>query len=409
MKRYTFNPTLGNDIYYCDVEARTFGDRIDLYGTSGRDGRTFRVYSSDDMVNWTDHGAAFSADDVKWIDSAKIWAPDCVCKDGRYYLYYCVPTGELGVAVSDCPYGPFKDLGKIEKAHGIDPAVLVDDDGQAYLYWGQLDNIRAAKLKDNMREIEESTITQPLSVKEHEFHEGGSVRKVNGRYYYVYTDTHRRGKATAQGYAVSDNPLTGFQYKNIIVDNFDLDPKSWNNHGCIQDFKGQWYIFYHRATHGIHSWGQPRQLCIERIYLDEQGEIAEVLPTTSGAGMSIAAENSIPAACACGLSGKTYFAVDTESKYGLSIKNIEPSSTATFRYIEFDGETEFALTLKGEGVCRVELYIDGMYCADSKFTLGIFFQEHTMKIPKIFGKKEITLKFFGLFDQASCDRISFSK
>ena len=405
------NPTLGIGSLVCDVEARVFGDRIYLYGTCGNCGEgvyAFRVYSSEDMLSWTNHGVAFSAKDIAWTKVKGLWAPDCVYKDGKYYLYYSLPAGEMGVAVSDCPYGPFKDLGRVNVS-GIDPSVLVDDDGSAYLYWGQLDYVRVAKLKDNMREIDESTITQPLTVKEHGFHEGSSVRKINGKYYYLYTDTHRRGKATAQGYAVSNNPMTGFEYKGVVIDNFECDPKSWNNHGSIQKFKGQWYIFYHRAMKGLHSWGQPRDLCIERIELDEKGEIQEVLPTSSGVAEYLLAQEKIPGYTACAFTGLACIDADKNSQYAYAVKRITPRSSAGYRFVYFDGESEMQVKMKGEGNCRVELYVDGRYYADKSVVLDIFYKDFGLQIPPVYGKHEITLKFFGLFEEASLDEISFVK
>lgn len=404
------NPTLDINAFVCDVEARVFGDRIYLYGTCGQcDEGTyaFRVYSSSDMKTWVNHGVAFSANDIAWTKAQGLWAPDCVEKDGKYYLYYSLPDGKMGVAVADCPYGPFKDLGRVNVS-GIDPSVLVDDDGQAYLYWGQKDFVRVAKLNKNMKEIDESTVCQPLTVAKHGFHEGASVRKINGKYYFVYTDTHRRNKATSQGYSVSSDPMKEFVYKGVIVDNFDCDPKSWNNHGCIQYFKGQWYIFYHRAMKGIYSWGQPRQLCIEKISLDEKGDIQEVLPTSSGVADYITANRKIPAYCACAFSGIACVSDERESEYGYSVKNVYPRSSATYRYLRFDGETRMQVRMKGEGACRVELYLDGRYYADETFKLLNFFQNYSMKFPVIEGVREVTLKFYGLFEQGVLDEITFA-
>lgn len=100
------------------------------------------------------------------------------------------------MAVSESPVWPFEDVGPIAHVNMIDPAVFIDDDGQEYIYWGQFDGVRCAKLKENMVEIEPDTMTQPLSVAEHEFHEGSSVKKINGKYYYLFTDTHREVKMT---------------------------------------------------------------------------------------------------------------------------------------------------------------------------------------------------------------------
>jgi hypothetical protein len=203
--------------------------------------------------------------------------------------------------------------------------------------------------------------------------------------------------------------MTDFKYKGVIVDNFECDPKSWNNHGSIQYFKGQWYIFYHRAMKGLHSWGQPRQLCIEPIYFDEEGGILEAIPTSSGVAECGSALEAIPACKACAFTGLAFVSDEKDSGYGYAVKNLTPRSSATFRYVRFDGENQMRVKLKGEGTCRVELYVDGRYHADKSFLLDIFYKSFSMPIPAISGKHEITLKFFGLFEQASMDEIVFEK
>ena len=133
--KFAHNPVLDNHIFIPDVEAHAWGDgRIYLYGSFDIQGSTnycsdvYHVYSSEDMVHWTDHGQSFSLADTAWArDCAALYAPDCAYKDGWYYLYYCVPDGRCGVAKSQSPTGPFEDVGPIAGDWGIDPAVLVDD------------------------------------------------------------------------------------------------------------------------------------------------------------------------------------------------------------------------------------------------------------------------------------------
>lgn len=408
MSKYSTNPILKNDLCVCDVEAKVFGDRIYLYGTNlSENAENFRIYSSNDMKNWVDHGVAFSIKDVKWIEAKKLWAPDCIYRNGKYYLFYSLPNGEMGVAKSDFPFGPFEDVGKVN-VNGIDPSVLVDED-KVYIYWGQLDNVRGAILKDNMMDIEENSIMQPLSVKEHQIHEGSSVKKINGKYYYVYTDTHRRGKATCQGYSISDNPLFGFKYKNIIIDCFDCDPESWNNHGCIQQFKGEWYIFYHRAIGSVYGWNNPRQVCIEKIKFDKKGNIKEVLPTSSGVNEYIYATEVIKGCSACSLSGGAYIAKESESAQLLSVKNINPHASLTFRYIKFSNENNINIKLKGQGKCRIDIYIDDKYHDYILVEPGMFFNTFNKQIHVIKGKRTIEFKFYGLFKNLTFDEFSFNK
>ncbi len=296
---YAHNPILPPDTFVPDAEAHVWANgRLYLYGSYDIEGADYycsdryHVYSTDDLIHWMDHGVSFTIADINWLSADEhvpaLYAPDCAFRDGTYYLYYCIPDGRCGVAKSDRPQGPFVDVGQIRGVQGIDPAVLIDDDGQAYLYWGQFDRVRVAKLKDNMVEIEAETAVQPLSVAEHEFHEGASVKKINGKYYFLFTDTHRHadrnggtGMATCLGYAVSDHPMTGFVYQGVIMDNFGCDPKTWNDHGSMECFRGQWYVFYHRSTHAsVFS----RHVCMEPITIEANGTIAEVPMTSSGAG-----------------------------------------------------------------------------------------------------------------------------
>ena len=120
----------------------------------------YHVYSSQNLVDWTDHGVILSQNNVPWVDSESysMWAPDCVYKNGKYYFYFPAKPKNMkvfsvGVAVSDTPYGPFMpDWKPIEGIQGIDPCVLIDKQGSAYIYWAG-NGLRMARLKDNMKEL----------------------------------------------------------------------------------------------------------------------------------------------------------------------------------------------------------------------------------------------------------------
>lgn len=199
-----------------------------------------------------------------------LFAPDCICKNGKYYLYFCMSDNTEGVAVADQPEGPFINAAQLPVT-GIDPAVFVDDDGTAYYYWGQF-NSHGARLTPDMMHIEEGSIVDNLlTEQEHHFHEGSSMRKRNGIYYYVFADISR-GKPTCLGYATSKSPLGPFTYQGIIVDNSNLNPESWNNHGSIEEINGQWYVFFHVSTTGKYK----RKACMLPIEFDENGLIREV-------------------------------------------------------------------------------------------------------------------------------------
>ena len=163
--------------------------------------REAHCFSTDDMIHFVDHGVIFRNDEefqgMPWNPQSWLYAPDAIHKDGKYYYYVCGERNDEGVAVADSPTGPFSPAEPIEGANGdsIDPAVFVDDDGQAYYFWGQF-TLRGGKLMDDMKTLIPDTVKDGIVTEwEHGFHEGASIRKRNGKYYMVYTDISR-GKAT---------------------------------------------------------------------------------------------------------------------------------------------------------------------------------------------------------------------
>ena len=291
-------------------------------------------------------------------------APDCVYKDGVYYMYYCLADQSEGVATSPSPQGPFKDATPVEGAHldGIDPAVLVDDDGEAYYYWGQF-HCRAARLQSNMSAIDSSTLIENLIDEDsHGFHEGASMRKRNGIYYLIYSDISR-GKPTCLSYATSQSPLGPFEKGGVIIDNESCDFKSWNNHGSIIEFKDQWYIFYHRSSQGSAC---NRRACVEPIFFNEDGSIPEVEMTTQGSGDPLPATEWLEASRACQLSGAAIrisateltASNDTVSEY---LSHMRKTDWAAYKYLDIgDGVSTFearVASLADGG--DVEMRLDG--------------------------------------------------
>ncbi|RSL77488.1 hypothetical protein CEP51_009021 [Fusarium floridanum] len=149
-------------------------------------------------------------------------------------------------ATSDSPKGPFTNPIRLP-ATGIDPAIFIDRDKQAYYFWGQF-NASGAKLTPSMGSIDESAVIHALLTEDnHHFHEGSSMRRFGNVYYFVFADSSR-GKPTCLGYATSTSPLGPFTYRGVIINNVESDPYSWNNHGSIEQVNGSWYIFYHKPS-----------------------------------------------------------------------------------------------------------------------------------------------------------------
>ena len=357
------NPILPDKCFVPDAEARPMPDgRLYIYGSwdivgNGYCSDVLHCFSTDDMENWTDHGVIFQNNEnfrgVPWDSVPILFAPDAIHKDGKYYLYVCGP-GNLGnyegVAVADSPIGPFSPAEPIEIADrdSIDPTVFVDDDGQAYYFWGQF-TLRGGKLKDDMKTlIPESVNLSVLTEWEHGFHEGASIRKRGDKYYMVYTDISR-GRATCLAYAMSDKPLGPYKKCGIIIDNVCCDPKSWNDHGSICCYKDKWYVFYHRSSHNSDSC---RSVCVEPIEFDENGFISEVEQTSQGASAPINARSEIRASWACRMMKECYIALENDRRI---LKNCGAghwgvSDWAEYKYIDFaDGVSKVSVKVRGKG------------------------------------------------------------
>lgn len=370
------NPILPRNHFVPDGEAHVMPDgRLYLYGSYDVSGcmeycsDVLHVFSTDDMIHWTDHGVAFRSSDVPWAkEGSMLYAPDCIHKGGKYYLYFCMNNAIEGVAAADHPWGPFTDPTPILHADGdsIDPAIFIDDDGQAYYYWGQF-SLRGAKMNADMRTLDEATIDRRIiDEKRHSFHEGASMRKRNGLYYLVFTDV-TRGRATSMGYAVSKSPLGPFEYKGIIIDNIGCDPKTWNDHGSIEEFNGQWYVFYHRSTqNGVTC----RRMCVEPIFFDENGDIREVLPTTQGVEPPISVRREISAADVCRMGGwgTSSFIMPDPLFFGEELlTHLTGNGWAAYRYVNFDQSVSSAvLTMESDGNGTVEIWADSELLGEVK-------------------------------------------
>lgn len=204
----------------------------------------WRLYSSTDMVNWTDQGVVASLKTFPWaVQSNDAWAPQVIERGGKFYLYAPVsiagsPKNVIAVAVADTPAGPFRDaLGKplIDAAEGyIDPTVFTDADGQAYLYWGN-PNLWYVKLNKDM-----VSYTGPIvkvASRPDDYQEGPWFYKRANHYYMAYASTCC---PEGIGYAMSKGPTGPWVHKGKIM---DPNQGSTGNHPGIIDYKGASYLF----------------------------------------------------------------------------------------------------------------------------------------------------------------------
>lgn len=353
-----------NTLYLYASNDRTGGFRMDPWQS---------VWSTKDLLAWQEHKPGFDAGvAVDFAEIEQMPAVDCAEKDGKYY-YYFTADGRQCVAFSDRPEGPFLRAKPIEGTDFPscgDPAVFVDDDGSAYLYWGQF-ALRGCRLKEKMYELDETTLdTMLITEDEHGFHEGSSMRKRGDTYYLIYCDTDR-GAASCLSYAVSKSPLGPFEKRGVIIDNMGCDIATWNNHGSIVCFQGQWYIVYHRACFGIEMGG--RKACMEPIFFDENGDIAEVKMTTQGMEGPISATVKMNAYRACsfewgekhfpaGRPEDNFFWKEPVSGWRRTVmenrlKSARDVGVRSAHYVEKGVHREY-LTKFAEGDCAIYRYLD---------------------------------------------------
>lgn len=269
-----------------------------------------------------------------------LWAPDVVKGlDGKYYLYYCLDfLPEIGVAVSEHPAGKFEFLGLVKHANGVplgrekedfiqfDPGIFIDDDGTIFLYSGNGPRFRGsarANRQSQVMKLEPDMLTlleeprkllpdiyesKGTSFMHHEFFEASSIRKINNKYYFVYSSVHSHELC----YAVSDRPDEGYIYGGTLVDIGDVfyegRSKKYainclgNTHGGIENINGTWYVFYHRQTNRTNFC---RQACAEKIEIKADGSIDQVPVTSCGLnGGPLEGKGIYPAYICSHLTGK---------------------------------------------------------------------------------------------------------
>lgn len=292
------NP-LFTDVFTADPAPLVYNDTLYLY--TSHDGATtldtnykmpdWLIFSTIDMVNWKSYGACLSPEIFSWA-TGDAYAAEAIHHKGKFYWFVSTfhkksnrsnGGAAIGVAVSDNPTGPFYDaIGEAliynemttDVPHtwdDIDPTVFIDDDDQAYLFWGN-QSCRWVKLKDNLIELD-----GPIHyIKPKNFIEGPWVYKRNDLYYLVYASKGTQPEMTE--YCTSTNIEGPWEYGGIITDNA---PNSFTIHPGIIDYKGKTYFFYHNGS--LPTGGSYRRsICVDYMYYNEDGSIQKVVQTKRG-------------------------------------------------------------------------------------------------------------------------------
>ncbi len=321
-----YNPVL--PVYAADPHAELLGDRFYIYATNAgiysssrafhenTDGPVhgFAAWSSADLQNWQSEGPILRFSEIAWTcDLADAWAPCIAARNGRYYFYFCVASS-IGVAVGDSPIGPFRDAlgGPLvpfrADMSAIDPMTFIDDDGQAYLYWGAvpgagweapgveiLEHLSVRRLDSDMISLvgpEIPTISTektagkwgPIS-----HIEASHVFKRNGIYYLMWSpggfETGDDARSYRVHYATSSAPLGPWKIaanNPVLSTRREIEVIGPGHHSTLQiPGTDEWFCVYH-----CHK-GQPlpeldRRTFIDHMFFDSSGAIETIVPTLQG-------------------------------------------------------------------------------------------------------------------------------
>ncbi|MEV1012052.1 family 43 glycosylhydrolase [Streptomyces sp. NPDC049881] len=281
------------DGWYADPDVAVYGDRYWVFPTTSRSysEQTFLdAFSSTDLVNWTKHPRVLETANISWARYA-LWAPAPIQRNGRYYLYFAAndiqnnsQLGGIGVAVADRPEGPYRDaIGRplIAQFHNgaqpIDQDVFIDDDGQAYMYYGGWSHANVVKLNPDMTSL--GTFADGSTYREitpSGYTEGPQMFKRGGRYYLMWSEGGWTGPDYSVSYAIADSPTGPFtRLDSVLVQ--DAAVARGSGHNSVINVPGTdiWYIVYHRRPLS-ETDGNHRALAYDRMYFNEDGTIRPV-------------------------------------------------------------------------------------------------------------------------------------
>lgn len=309
----------------------------------------WKCYSTTDMVNWTDNGTVLSYKDFDW-SRGDAWAGQCIFRNGKFYYYLPVNQknggNAIGVAVSDSPTGPFKDaLGKpLLTGYGyIDPTVFIDDDGQAYLYWGN-PNLWHVKLNDDMvsydleygikkedlRDDNFGYRSKKIDNRTAAYEEGPWLYKRNSLYYLFYP---AGGVPEHLAYSTAKSITGPWTYGDTIMHVIQKGG-AFTNHPGVIDYKGKSYLFYHNgALPG--GGGFKRSVCVEPLCFNADGSIPLIEPTHDGVKESASFLNPRKRVQAETIAFSEGLKTASDSKTGVFVTKIENGDYIKVRSVDF--------------------------------------------------------------------------
>lgn len=290
------NPVLAG--WYADPEGIIYGDTYWIYPTYSDEYEKqvfFDCFSSKDLITWTKHASIIDTGEVKWAKKA-MWAPSVIKKDGKYYLFFGAndvhegEIGGIGVAVSDRPEGPYKDLlGKplineiVNGAQPIDQFVFHDGGESYYLYYGGWGRCNVAKLSNDftaLQPFDDGEIFKEITPQK--YVEGPFMFKRNGKYYFMWSEGGWTGPDYSVAYSIADSPFGPFERAGKILRQ-DSAVATGAGHHSVMNPPGtdDYYIVYHRRPLNDNI-ANHRVTCIDKMAFDKNGFIKPVKITFDG-------------------------------------------------------------------------------------------------------------------------------
>jgi arabinoxylan arabinofuranohydrolase len=406
--------------YLADPAVLVTRDRVYVYCSNDDDSPLGGSYviknvvcvSTTDMKNWTDHGIVFEPEkQTTW--AKKSWAPGAIERDGNFFLYFGNGGSNIGVVTAKSPTGPFTDpngkaliehrtpgVQPAEKMWLFDPGAFIDDDGQAYLYFGGNGdkNCRVVKLNKDMVSFDGPAKMIEIP----NFFEAAWMHKRDGKYYLSYSSNPKAGLRI--DYMVSDKPTEGFTYGGIVADQPPINND--NNHAAEFEFKGKWYHIYHNRIvakeAGIRG-GFRRNLALEQLNYNGDGTIEKVTYTVDGL------KQIEPLNPKVRVEAETFAAqggIETEpcSEGGMCLTDVDHGDWVRVRGVDFgtDGVTKFTVRAAASGGGgQIELRVgsaDGTLIGtcEVKATGGpAAWKDFSCKVTGATGVQDLYLKFVG--------------
>jgi hypothetical protein len=378
------NPII-RDQFTADPTARVFNGKVYLYPShdivapADKNLRKdwfcmedYHVFSSENLTDWTDYGVIVTQTKVPWLTKPNydMWAPDCVFKNGKYYFYFPV-GGRIGVATSDKPEGPYTVLEKpVTGIGGIDPVILFDKAGQAYIFTAQ-GRISVAKLKDNMIEVDgPPQVIANLPTKG--LIEGPFAFERDGKYYLTYP--HVQNTIERLEYAMSDSPMGPYTPVGVIMD--ESTSGCWTNHQSLVQYNGQWYLFYHDRDYSP-KFDKNRSVRVDSLSFNADGTIKKVTATLRGVGLTSAtSEIQIDRYSSLGDKGVSVALLDTINTFaGWKTLFNAPNSWVQYNSVDFGSNKIKSVEVKAKSATggTIQIHtdkIDGPVVAEVKIPKG---------------------------------------